>query len=497
MKQVRLASKIMGSIAATIILLTVATGWLYPRVYGSMMESRRQETRNVVQTAWSVVDYYARESAAGRLTEAEAKAKAMAVVKALRYMGKNYFWINDMGPTMIMHPYKPALDGKDLSGVRDPNGKKLFVDMVAVCRRNGDGFVGYYWPKPGESEPVAKLSYVKLQPDWGWIIGSGIYIDDVRSAINHEFGPIFGVIGAIIILSLAGTWFVSRSITRPLAGIIGNVDGCVSQMGEASAQMAADSQALADGTSEQAAALEETSASIEEVSAMTSQSAENAKEVRGLMAETRTSVERSSASMQQLIASMNDISAASEETQKIIKTIDEIAFQTNLLSLNAAVEAARAGEAGAGFAVVADEVRSLAMRAAEAAHDTSVLIENSVVRIKDGTLLVDKCGADFSAVAENAEKVAALIEEIASAAVEQNQGISQISKAINEMDRVTQRNAASAEESSAAAVEMNALAEQLQQAAVDLKAMVNGCAGRGGEATGAPAGVPAPRQERI
>ena len=279
---------------------------------------------------------------------------------------------------------------------------------------------------------------------------------------------------ASVIIGIFAAFFSTRSITKPLSRAINSIDQGAVQVNEASDQVAESSNVLAEGTSEQAASLEETSASLEEISSMTSQNAGNAQEVNTMMAETKITVERSSQSMQQLTVSMQDIAQASEETQKIIKTIDDIAFQTNLLSLNAAVEAARAGEAGAGFAVVADEVRNLAMRASEAAKDTNVLIENSVTKIQEGSELVNRCNGDFGEVATNAQKVAVLVDEIATAANEQSQGISQISTAVNEMDKVTQSNAANAEESAAAAEELDSLSSRLQQTVVELQQMIGG-----------------------
>ena len=179
-------------------------------------------------------------------------------------------------------------------------------------------------------------------------------------------------------------------------------------------------------------------------------------------------------SMEKLITSMEDISKASEETQKIIKTIDEIAFQTNLLALNAAVEAARAGEAGAGFAVVADEVRNLAMRAADAAKNTSELIEGTMKKVSDGSDLVSSTNEAFSKVAESSGKVGELVAEISEASNEQSSGIEQVNTAINEMDKVVQQNAANAEESASASEEMSAQAETLKDYVGDLVALVTG-----------------------
>jgi len=206
------------------------------------------------------------------------------------------------------------------------------------------------------------------------------------------------------------------------------------------------SQSLAEGASEQAASIEETSSSLEEMSSMTKQNAQNAGEADNLIMVTNGLIEKTSVSMEDLTVSMKEIAEASEQTQKIIKTIDEIAFQTNLLALNAAVEAARAGEIGAGFAVVADEVRSLAMRAAAAARDTSELIQNTVKRVQGGVSVVTTANRDFNEVVAKSHKAQELIGEITAASNEQAQGIEQINKAVAEMDKVTQQNAAAAEE---------------------------------------------------
>ena len=192
------------------------------------------------------------------------------------------------------------------------------------------------------------------------------------------------------------------------------------------------------------------------------------------MKEANQVVKTADESMDQLIASMEDISKASEETQKIIKTIDEIAFQTNLLALNAAVEAARAGEAGAGFAVVAEEVRNLAMRSADAAKNTAELIEGTVKKVNDGSKLVTTTNDAFSQVAQSSAKVGDLVAEISGASKEQSAGIEQVNIAISEMDKVVQQNAANAEESASASEEMNAQAEQLRDYVGDLMMMVTG-----------------------
>ncbi len=212
---------------------------------------------------------------------------------------------------------------------------------------------------------------------------------------------------------------------------------------------------------------------------MTRQNADNANQANLLMAETTRVVDEANRSMAELTESMRKMTSASEETAKIIKTIDEIAFQTNLLALNAAVEAARAGEAGAGFAVVADEVRNLAMRAAEAARSTADLIEGTVKRIRAGSEIVARTNEAFGKVATGAKKASELVGEIAAASQEQAQGIEQINKAVSEVDKVVQRNAASAEESASAAEEMSAQAETIKGFVMELVALVGGKNGNG------------------
>jgi methyl-accepting chemotaxis protein len=213
---------------------------------------------------------------------------------------------------------------------------------------------------------------------------------------------------------------------------------------------------------------------------MTKQNANNASQANQLMTGTRESVSRAGKAMEHLTASMGEISWASEETSKIIKTIDEIAFQTNLLALNAAVEAARAGEAGAGFAVVADEVRNLALRAAEAAKNTADLIEGTVKRVKDGSTLVEKTEQVFQEVATSVGRSSELVGEITAASHKQAQGIEQINKAVSDMDKVVQQNASNAEESASASEEMNAQALNLKQFVGELKSLVDGSRGNGG-----------------
>ena len=312
-----------------------------------------------------------------------------------------------------------------------------------------------------------------LLADAGMDATTQIATDAMHSLNRSSYVMIVGLIAALLAgVALAIT--ITRSITRPINRIIEGLNEGADQVASASGQVSAASQSLAEGASEQAASIEETSSSLEEMSSMTKQNAEHAGQANTLMEESKETVGSANASMTEMVTSMQEITKASEETSKIIKTIDEIAFQTNLLALNAAVEAARAGEAGAGFAVVADEVRNLALRAAEAARNTSDLIEGTTKKVQDGSTLVERTSEEFGKVEQSAMKVAELIGEIAAASREQSEGIDQVNLAVNDMDKVTQQNAANAEESASSSEEMNAQAEQMKLMVDDLVTLVGG-----------------------
>ena len=468
----KLSTKLMGLGLGALLTLVLVLVWSSVKLESRIMDEKRLATRHLVDVAYSVLSQYEEAAKSGGLTTEEAKRQAIERVKQLRYEEKEYFWINDLAPVMVMHPFKPELDGKHLSDFKDPNGKHLFEEFVRVCKDSGAGFVDYLWPKPGADKPVPKISYVKLFKPWGWVVGSGIYVDDVVAEANQVRLAFLIVFALVAVIGSAFTWLIIRSITKPIYTVASGMSSGAEQVAASASQISAASQSLAEGSSEQAAAIEETSSALEETASMTRQNANNANQANGIVKESAKDIGEANQSMNELTHAIQAISSASGETQKIIKTIDEIAFQTNLLALNAAVEAARAGEAGAGFAVVADEVRNLAMRAAEAARNTAAIIEDTVKKVADCSNMVGHANQAFEKVETGAGKIGELVAEIAAASQEQAQGIDQINGAVANLDKVVQQNAAHAEETASASNEMNSQAEHMKEFVSELQAIV-------------------------
>jgi methyl-accepting chemotaxis protein len=458
----------------TTLCFSCALIWLHAKIRTSTYEGQFEKAHQLVDSAWSVVNHYGKQADAGTMTAQQAQQAAIQVIRSLRYGKNNYFWINDMQPRMIMHPTNAALDGKDLSDLKDPNGVAVFVEMAAACRKNGGGSIAYLWAKPGSTAPVPKISYVKLYQPWGWVVGTGNYVDDVEAELRTLTWVFWAIAGLACALSLAFTYGLARSIARKIRSIVNDLMEGAHQVTAAASQVSTAAQGLARDASAQAASLQQTSASSEQILSMTRKNAANSEASASHMARTAQSVSDANSKLAGMKTSMDEINVSSGKISKIIKVIDEIAFQTNILALNAAVEAARAGEAGMGFAVVADEVRNLAQRSAQAARDTTSLIEESIAKSKEGGIKLNQVTDVIREITGSATKVKALVDEVRTGSQEQARDFDQITKTLTEMERLTQQAAASSEQSAAASQELSAQAESMRGTVAHLEMLIDG-----------------------
>jgi methyl-accepting chemotaxis protein len=379
-------------------------------------------------------------------------------IDPIKLLDTGYIFVCDQNGTIIAYPDKSKILKLDI---------KQF-DWGQRLLSGSDGVVDYTF------EGKQRMAAYNKDASTGWIVGATAPIDEIRAA-PREIGFINVLIGiGTLILSGIVVTVVLFLLLRPFYATVGSLEEGASQVAAAAREVSSASQTSAEGASRQAASIEETSASLEELSSMTHRNAENAQKANDLSKQTRVTADKGAHDMETMTAAIGAIKTSSDDISKIIKTIDEIAFQTNILALNAAVEAARTGEAGLGFAVVADEVRNLAQRSAQAAKETAAKIEDSIVKTAQGVEIGSKVERTFNEIVTNARRVDELAAEVASASHEQTQGIGQINKAVGDMDKATQSNAASAEESSAAAEELNAQAETMKSAVADLFALMSG-----------------------
>jgi methyl-accepting chemotaxis protein len=480
----------------------------------SAMENRARQMaglertlRSEIESAVSVANQWHERAAKGELSDADAQRQALAQIHAMRWDGgTGYIFAFDTGLVVRMHPLKPDLVGRNVADDTDFNGMHHYRMMLEANLRDGHDLIRYTQKMP-DGGAKDKISYTQLFKPWNLNFAAGAYFEDINANFRHVLAVSLAKAGVVALLVILMVWLSMRSIRKSIGGepgfavamasriaagdlcvqagepvfaggslldalvrmrtrlieIVGEVQHGSQAVSTAAQQIARGNDDLSQRTQEQASSLEETASSMEEMTATVKQSADNAGQASQLASGARIQAERGGEVAARASAAMREIEQASRQITDIVQLIDEIAFQTNLLSLNAAVEAARAGEQGRGFAVVATEVRSLAQRSANAAREIKALIGDSVEKVQVGSTLVAESGQALSGIIESVKKVTDVVAEIAAASQEQSAGIDQVNHAVTQMDEATQQNAALVEEASAAARAMQEQADALKR----------------------------------
>lgn len=465
---------IILAVSVAVLVMSTSMFFTVKNIKSSLLSANEDKVSQITELVVNILDSYNQEVSAGKMSLADAQRDALSNVAAIKYDGSNYVWVNDYNGLMLAHP---KLKGKNGSDLADKNGVKFLAEGTSLAKEKGTGLVHYVWTKQGQPESnfYPKISFFRAYPTWNWVVATGVYVDEVDTVVRNVATQILLINIFVMILVIAAIMVtIIRDIVNSMNKITNDLGASAGEVSAASSQLDAASQKLAEGTTEQAASIQETSSTLEETASMVQQNRDNTQQAATLARQSKEYANKSNSEMRKMMEAMEELKKSSSEISKIIKVIDEIAFQTNILSLNAAVEAARAGDAGKGFAVVAEEVRSLAQRSAQAAKDTTVIIESNIDLSEQGVNIAREVQGSIEEIDNQSKKVSELLDEIAVATDEQAQGVGQINKAISQMEMVMASNASTAEESSSASKALYAQTLNLNEIIERLNVIVKG-----------------------